>query len=231
MLKKTLFVLLCSSAVLAATAQRNSGLILKGGINRANVSTSTNGRVEDAKGLTSFHVGLVGDIELAKMFAFQPGILFTGKGTKSQTGVESDANYYKATTNPYYIEVPANLVLKLPLGQRSRIFAGAGPYVAIGVGGKNKAKGKYLGIAFENENDIEFSDDDPTTLNFEEGAGFGIMRRFDYGLNGLAGIEVSNVLFSVNYGHGLAKLQSGSDNSSDDLNKHRVWSFSIGIKL
>lgn len=231
MLKKTLFVLLCSGAALGVTAQRNSGVILKAGINRANVSTSTNGRVEDAKGLTSFHVGIVGDIELAKMFAFQPGIIFTGKGTKSQTGLESQPNYYKATTNPYYIEVPANLVLKLPLGQRSRIFAGAGPYIAVGITGKNKAKGKYLGIEFENESDIEFSDDDPTTLNFEEGAGFGVIRRFDYGLNGLAGIEVNNVLFSVNYGHGLAKLQSGGDNSSDDMNKHRVWSFSLGFKL
>ncbi len=230
MLKKTLLVLLSSSAALMATAQKNSGLILKGGLNIANVSTSSNGRVEDAKSLTSFHVGIVGDFELAKMFAFQPGILFTGKGTKSQTGSESAANYYKATTNPYYIEVPANLVLKLPLG-KSRIFAGAGPYVAIGVGGKNKAHGKYLGMSFKNENKIDFSNDDPTTLNYEEGAGFGILRRFDYGLNGLAGIEANNMVFSVNYGLGLAKLQSGADNSSDDMNKHRVWSFSIGFKL
>ena len=231
MTKRMLLVLLCSSAVLIATAQKNSGVIVKAGINRANVSTSSNGRVEDAKGLTSFHVGVVGDFELAKMFAFQPGILFTGKGTKSQTGSEAETNYFKATTNPYYIEIPANLVLKLPLGERSRIFAGAGPYLGIGVAGKNKAKGKYLGISFENEKDIEFSDDDPTTLNFEEGAGFETLRRFDYGLNGLAGVEVNNVLFSVNYGHGLAKLQSGAENSSDDLNKHRVWSFSIGVKL
>lgn len=230
MLKKTLFVLLCSSAALMATAQK-SGVILKGGLNVANVSTSTNGRVEDAKSLTSFHVGVLGDFELAKMFAFQPGILFTGKGTKSQTGLESQPNYYKATTNPYYIEIPANIVLKLPLGERSRIFVGAGPYVAVGITGNNKAKGKYLGVAFENESDIEFSNDDPTTLNFEEGAGFGVIKRFDYGLNGLAGVQVSNVLFSVGYGHGLAKLQSGSDNSSDDLNKHRVWSFSLGFKL
>src|SRR5690349_19005957 len=127
-----LLTLLCSSAALMATAQKNSGIILKAGINRANVSTSANGHVEDAKGLTSFHAGIVGDFELAKIFAFQPGIIFTGKGTKSQTGSEAESNYYKATTNPYYIEIPANLVLKLPLGQRSRIFAGAGPYVAVG---------------------------------------------------------------------------------------------------
>ncbi len=230
MLKKAFLMLLGSSAALIATAQ-NSGVILKGGINVANVSVTSNGRVEDAKSLTSFHVGVIGDFELAKAFAFQPGILFTGKGTKSQTGLESDANYYKATSNPYYIEVPANFVFKLPLGNQSKLFVGAGPYLGIGVAGKNKAQGKYLGIAFNNENDIEFSDDDPTTFNFEEGAGFGVLRRFDYGLNGLAGLEFNKLLFSVNYGHGLAKLQSGADNSSDDMNKHRVWSFSLGVKL
>lgn len=230
MIKKTFLVLLASSAVLVAAAQ-NSGVILKGGLNSANVSVTSGGRVEDARSITSFHVGVLGDFSLSKIIYFQPGVLFTGKGSKTQTGQQSDANYYRATSNPYYVEVPANLVFKLPLGVRSKVFVGAGPYLAIGVAGKNKAEGRYLGIDFDVENDIEFSDDDPTTLNFEEGAGFGIMRRFDYGLNGLAGLEFQNVLFSIGYGHGLAKLQSGADNSSDDLNKHRVWSFSIGLKL
>jgi hypothetical protein len=230
MLKKTFLMLLASSAVLVATAQ-NSGVILKGGLNVANVSTSSDGRVEDAKSLTSFHVGVLGDFSLSKIIYLQPGVLFTGKGTKSQTGQQSDANYYRATSNPYYVEVPVNLVFKLPLGTGSKVFVGAGPYLAIGVAGKNKAEGRYLGIDFDVENDIEFSDDDPTTFNFEEGAGFGVLRRFDYGLNGVAGLEFQKILLSVGYGHGLAKLQSGSENSSDDLNKHRVWSFSLGVKL
>jgi len=230
MLKKTFLMLLGSSAVLIATAQ-NSSVILKGGLNVANVSVSDDGDVDDATSITSFHVGLVADLALAKAISFQPGILFTGKGSKTQTGLQSDANYYRATTNPYYIEIPANLVFKLPLGERTKLFAGAGPYLGIGVAGKNKAEGRYLGMAFDVENDIDFSNDDPTTLNYEEGAGFNIMRRFDYGLNGLAGLEFKNVLFSVNYGHGLAKIQSGADNSSDDMNKHRVWSFSLGLKL
>jgi hypothetical protein len=229
MLKKAFLMLLCSSAVLIANAQKSS-FIIKGGLNIANVSTSSDGDIEDAKSLTSFHVGVVGDFPLAKVFSFQPGILFTGKGTKMQNGNESDANYFKFTSNPYYIEIPANLVFKLPLGE-TKLFAGAGPYLGIGIAGKNKGKGKFLGTPFETESDIEFNNDDPTTLNFEEDAGLGRMRRFDYGLNGLAGIEFKNMLFSVNYGHGLAKLQSGSDNSSDDMNKHRVWSFSIGVKL
>ena len=230
MLKKTFLMLLASGAVLVASAQK-TGVIFKGGLNVANVSTSSDGDVEDAKSLTSFHAGVLADISLSKVISLQPGILFTGKGTKTQNGLESDANYYKATSNPYYVEIPANLVFKIPLGAGSRVFVGAGPYLAIGVAGKNKAEGRYLGMDFDLESDIDFSNDDPTTTNFEEGAGFGIMRRFDYGLNGLAGLEFQKILLSVGYGHGLAKIQSGADNSSDDMNKHRVWSFSLGVKL
>ena len=60
------------------------------------------------------------------------------------------------------------------------------------------------------ENNIEWSNDDPTTSNEEEGAGFGIMKRFDYGLNGILGVETANLVLSANYGLGLAKLQSGT---------------------
>ena len=91
--------------------------------------------------------------------------------------------------------------------------------------------GKVFNVPFSSEKNIEFSDDDPTTLDYEEGAGFGIMKRFDYGLNGTAGIETKNIVFSLNYGLGLAKLQSGSNSSADDKNKHRVLSVTVGIKL
>lgn len=228
-MKKTIGMLLLSSfAVAIANAQ--SGLILKGGVNLANVSVTSNGRVDDAKQLTSFHVGVVGDVAISKFFSFQPGILLTGKGSKTESGTESDANFYRAKTNPLYIEIPANLVVKLPVSSQTKLFFGAGPYLGIGVAGKNKGEGKYLGIGFETENDIKFSNDDPTTLDYEEGAGFNILKRFDYGLNATAGFEFDKVLLGVNYGHGLSKLQSGSNNS-DDYNKHRVWSFSLGIKL
>jgi hypothetical protein len=204
---------------------------LEGGLNLANVSITDNGRVNDAKMLTSFHAGIRGDIPLGNIFSFQPGLFFTGKGTKSKSGDESSVTYYKATTNPYYVELPLNFVFKIADAKGSRFFAGAGPYLAVGVSGKNKVEGKYLGIAFSGEEDIRFSDDDPTTLDYEEGAGFGILKRFDYGLNGTAGLEGKSMTLALNYGFGLSKLQSGGNSSSDNNNKHRVLSVSLGFKL
>ena len=212
-----------------ANAQKSSA-ILRGGINFANVSVNDNGDIDDAKTLTSFQVGIIGDLHVAPCFSVQPGLIFTGKGTKTQSGTEGSANWYRATSNPYYLEVPVNLVLKTPTGP-VKFFVGAGPYLGIGVAGKNKVKGAILGAAFSSEENIKWSDDDPSTLNEEEGSGFGIMKRFDYGLNGLLGVEVKNAVVSVNYGLGLAKLQSGSNSGADNNNKHRVLSVTLGLKL
>jgi hypothetical protein len=203
--------------------------ILRAGLNLANVTITNDGTIEKAQTLTSFQLGFSGDIKMAPFLFFQPGILFTGKGSKTESGNVNDPNYYRASTNPYYIEIPANFVFKSP--GPIKFFAGAGPYLAMGVAGKNKVDGKFLGTSFHNEKNIEWSNDDPSTLDYEEGAGYGIMKRFDYGLNATAGIETKSSVLSVNYGFGLAKLQSGSNSSADDKNKHRVLSFIVGIKL
>lgn len=229
-MKKFLVLIPFSFILLNASAQKTSA-ILKGGVNLANVSITENGRIDDAKMLTSFQAGIIGDIDLTDFLALQPGLLVTGKGSKTQSGDPSDLNYFKATSNPIYIEVPLNLVFKAPIGGDTKFFAGAGPYLAIGIAGKNKTEGKIFGAGFSSEENIVWSDDDPTTLDYDEGAGFGIMKRFDYGLNGTAGIETKTIVLSASYGFGLAKLQSGSNSSEDDFNKHRVLSFTIGFKL
>ena len=205
---------------------------LQAGLNLANVSVTDDGRVKDANSLTSFNVGIMGDISLiGNTFFLQPGLLYTGKGTKVQDGDPAQPTYYKSTSNPRYIELPVNFVFKTPAVKNSRFFAGAGPYIAVGVAGRNEVEGKYLGVGFKSDTDIEFADDDPTTFSYEEGAGFGVLKRFDYGLNGIAGIEGKSMVLSVNYGLGLAKIQSGGNASADNNNKHRVWSFSLGFKL
>ena len=126
-----------------------------------------------------------------------------------------------------------NLVFKIPLEDKdksSSFFIGAGPYAAIGVSGKNKTEGHAGLVAFSGSDKIQYSNDDPTTFNQQEGAGLGIMRRFDFGLNGTAGFQLHSVLLSANYGYGLTKINSVAKND-DDKNKHRVLSFSIGFKL
>jgi hypothetical protein len=223
---KNRFLALCSVLLLSgvvANAQKSS-VFVKAGVNLANITTSKNGDIDDAKGIASFHAGLQADLPITKFFALQPGIFFTGKGAKVEW------NGITSSTKPYYIEVPVNAVIKIPLGDQSSFFVGAGPYVAVGIAGKNKIEGSILGANFSRTENIKFSDDDPFTSS-EEGAGYGIMRRFDYGLNGTVGLQGKFAMVSLNYGLGLAKLQSGTSSSDDELGKHRVLSLTVGFRL
>lgn len=213
-------------------SQVASAQVVRAGVNFANISITNDGDIDRNNTLVNFQAGITGDIPLTSFLFFQPGLILTGKGSKTEQGNTSGNTWYRATSNPWYIELPASLIFKTPGGKGvPRFFAGAGPYLGIGIAGKNKVEGKFLGASFSSEERIEWSNDDPSTLNYEEGAGYGIMKRFDYGVNGLAGLEFAKSVISVQYGLGLAKLQSGSNSSADDRNKHRVLSITLGIKL
>ena len=222
--------MLCGAVSYAQKTTPQPSLMIKGGLNLSNITIDKNGGLDDNKGIASFQAGLQADLPIGSFFSIQPGVFFTGKGAKVSSGNTSGDNWYRATTRPYYIEVPVNAVVKLPLGGQSNFFFGAGPYVAMGIAGKNKVEGEVLGASFSRSENIKFSSDDPFTST-EEGSGYNIVRRFDYGLNGTVGVESAHAVFSVNYGLGLAKIQSNTTSSDDELNKYRVLSFTVGYKL
>lgn len=228
---KLLLIVLFSFVISYSAFSQQSRAILKAGVNLANVSVTDNGNIDDANMLTSFQAGLVGDIHVTSLLYFQPGLVFTGKGSQIAIGRPDENLYVKQTSNPFYIEVPANFVIKLPFNSESHFFVGAGPYGAIGIAGKAKTDANVLGFSSHSENNIEFSNDDPATFGQEEGTGLGVLKRFDYGLNGTIGIEGKKLVLSAGYGLGLAKLQSGTTNGEDNNNKHRVLSFTVGVKL
>jgi hypothetical protein len=217
-------------AGLASQAQKAQ---LRGGINLANISVTDNGRVDQANQITSFQAGILTDIPLgSKFLVLQPGLLYTSKGAKVQKGSSGQAGYYKQTFNPRYLELPLTLLVKAPIGSGSRFYAGAGPYIAAGIGGNVKTEGTLpITGNYSYTRDITFSNDDPTTFNQEEGTGLGVVRRFDYGLNGTVGIEGKTMVLGATYGLGLAKLQSGTNNSADNNNKNRVLSVTLGFKF
>lgn len=230
-MKKSILAVVAIAAMAVSAKAQDNKYYLKAGFNMANVSTSKDGSYDNSTSLPSFHAGFMADLPLGTLLSVQPGLLFTGKGTKLEYGNSSDAVYFKNSVNPYYIELPVNLLVNIPLVDgESKFFIGAGPYAAVGIAGKYKTTIKVPGSTINTEGNIKFTNDDPTT-SAEENAGLGRMKRFDYGINGTAGFAFKNMLVSVNYGHGLTKLNSGSDNTTNDSNKNRVWSISLGVSL
>lgn len=186
--------------------------------------------MDDANALNSFHIGIGYDIPFSENFSFQPGLLYTGKGAKTSVGQAGSNFYYTAKSNPMYLELPLNFVGKIPLTQTSSFYLGAGPYAAMGINGKNKVDRYILSTHSYTSSDIVYSKDNPTTSQ-EENYGYGKLKRFDYGLNALAGFEFTRFTLGANYGYGLVNINSGTDNNSSDKGKNRVWSFTLGIKL
>src|SRR5205085_1109622 len=103
--------------------------IIRAGLNFANVTITNDGDIDRNKMLTSFQVGIIKESKLVPFLFIQSGVLFTGKGSKTEQGDPNGPTWYRATSNPYYIEIPMNLLIKSP--GPIRFFVGAGPYLAI----------------------------------------------------------------------------------------------------
>lgn len=204
---------------------------IQAGVNLANITQNSSGDTEDNNTLTTFNAGFMTRLGISKTFDVETGLLLTGKGAKAETYFNGGNDYVKSKFNPLYVELPVNAVVSIPLQKQSSLFFTAGPYIAVGVAGKSKLETKsVLGIT-ESERDIKFSNDNPFTSE-QEDAAYDKLKRFDYGANVGAGIDVGKLLLKANYGFGLTKINSTEgNNSADDKNKYRTLSFSVGIPL
>ncbi len=125
-----------------------------------NMATTKFGDSYDETGMTiGFHFGVIADIKLTEMLYFTPGLLYSGKGYK----------YDKIeTASASYVDIP--LVFSARFGDIDQLQfqVNAGPYVAMGVGGKIKSE--------KNDSEKDF---------------FDYYKGFDYGLSVGGGILIS----------------------------------------
>ncbi len=203
---------------------------VQGGVNLANITTTKSGSTEKNNIHPTFNVGLLGRFGLSKEIDLESGLLFSGKGSKADTYFNGGNDYVKSVFNPYYLEVPLNLVFSIPMNKKStELFFNAGPYMAIGIAGKSKVETKIGPLISSSSENIQFSNDNPFTSE-QDDAAYNKLKRFDYGLNFGGGIRLSSVILKANYGFGLAKINSTeNNNSTDDKNKFRTLSVSVGF--
>ena len=225
---KKLFLGLALTITVALSTKAQ--VYVQGGLNLANITKTNDGQTEKNNILPSFNVGILGRLPLANMFSLESGVLLTGHGSKAETYFTS-GNYTKTKFNPLYLQVPLNAIVKIPLEKSSNIFFNAGPYIAMGIGGKATREDRYLGITSNSSSSIKFSNDDPFTSQ-QDDAAYNKLKRFDYGLNFGGGFQFQHFIIKANYGLGLAKINSTeSNNTANDKNKYRTLSFSVGIPL
>lgn len=218
-MKKNILIVVTLLSSLTLSGQVRWGI--KAGFSGGNMrlKDQTQEKLFHDRMLPAYHAGVLADIPLAKSFAVQPALLYSGKGTKTTstfiTGM--GGNEEAITSYRYnYLELPVNFLYKGEAG-RGKVFAGLGPYVAYGIGGKVTYKG--YNAATKKSRQIKFDGEDNT--NVEELHANAI----DVGVNLLAGYEFKNgLLFSINYTSGFLDV-SASDRT---LEKHRYFGLSVG---
>lgn len=183
---------------------------VKGGLNIANqkIILDFMGTSIDRSGdaIATFHIGGVADIPLGEHFSFRPELLLSGKGSNFDATTENGDNT-KANIRPYYLEIPLNIVYRHQFASGLRFFGGAGPDIAYGLFGKAKADGQSSDV-------------------FEKGG----YKRFDFGLNILAGLELSSgITVSANFTPGLANIYDGEDISGAEDIKFKNTTFGISV--
>ncbi len=178
----------------SATAQEIK-LGVRGGLNFANITKNQPNNLSTRIG---FNLGGVVDIGLSEHFSIQPGLQISTKGAKS------GSDYIFRTT---YLEVPVYALYHYKL-EKISFFGGAGPYLALGVGGQEIAGGNRQSIAWG-----------------ESGA----WHRGDAGLGFILGIEIKpGFQAGINYDLGLVNIHKQANGGDNITAYNRVFGLFIG---
>ncbi|WP_286842935.1 MULTISPECIES: porin family protein [Sphingobacterium] len=191
---------------LGAFAQGGLGYGLRAGVNIPKYSLDN----ESTQSNTGFFVTGYLDAPVSPYFSIQPGLSLQNKGGKWTPASSSEIK-----ESVMSLDIPVNLVAKLPTGGSGNFFIGAGPYVGFGLSGKRKGEIGEGNIKIER--DLNFGSNENDDL-----------KRTDFGINFLAGYQLTNG-FQINAGYGLGLTNLAP--ASGDMAKNRVWSIGIGFGL
>ena len=211
-----------SQAQQKASHRSGTSFGLRAGINFQNI----NGKDENDDKLkndmlTGFNIGINAEIPVGIDFYFQPGLLYSIKGAKSEDVGQS----FNTTIKISYLELPLNFLYK-PLLGKGHLILGFGPYVAFGIGGKAtyEGGGSSLTEKIKFQKTVKSSDPDDVVY----------IRPMDAGANMLVGYEFGNkVSFQLNTQLGLTKINPEYEGASNDNTsvKNTGFGFSLGYRF
>ncbi|SEW12157.1 Outer membrane protein beta-barrel domain-containing protein [Chitinophaga sp. YR573] len=204
-------ILLFSAALLTAGitfAQTKVGIIA--GPNFSSITsknTIAGSGKETSDILVGLRAGVTADLQLADEFYIGTGLLYAGKGGKNK-----DNSDVKTTLS--YLQIPINFLFKPEVGS-GKLNLGAGPYVAYGIGGKNKATVGNVSAEYK---------------AFDDESGDLKLKRFDAGVGVVAGYEFNAGLYlGLNADLGLVNAYEKTDGNRSF--KNTSFGVSVGYKF
>lgn len=216
-----ILVLLGSPAMAQTTDAEGVSFGIRAGINFQNINGKDNDDDNlELKMVPRFNAGVVADIPVAPEFYFQPGLLYTTKGAKTEEEANSSLEY-----NISYLELPLSFLYKPVLGS-GYMLLGFGPYVAYGLSGKVKIESPLV----NEDRDIEFGDETSSVIDILDIPFTDTFKRLDYGANLFFGYQLQNG-FSVQLNTQLGLAKINADNNLDANDEMTFKNTGFGISL
>ncbi len=166
------------------------------GINFSNMT-----KEDDYKALPGFTLGVGMDYAFTDIWSLKSGLMFSSKGWKYK-------EHGKSTYRPVYMEIPVMAALKMPLTDGIKFVVNAGPYFAVGLGGKTKTHGSE---------DVKIFGSDGMD-----------MKRFDLGVQYGVGVELAG-RYLVNLTGQNGFISPFRHTGGHDGEKSRNMSFAISL--
>lgn len=180
---------------------------IKGGVNLTNLYVDDD--VSDENMKVGFNAGFFAKLPVTRGFSIQPELLYSSKGAKeTYNNFILGEGEYRFNLN--YIELPVLAVFNLAKNFNLHV----GPYVS------------YLaGVNIKDLNKDEGTIDEVAELDADN------FNRFDYGVAGGLGIDISNFTIGARYNYGLKEIGKSGSVSGELLkdSKNSAISLYIGI--
>lgn len=194
---------------------------VKAGLNLSNLIMKDDDETysEDFKMNPGFHFGLTAEFPITEMISFEPALLLSTKGAKilEEETYSGETYKYEGKVNLFYLDIPLTAKAYFDI-ENARAYGVFGPYLGMGLSGKSKWEGSYMGETESEETDINWGSDEEDDL-----------KRLDFGLSVGAGVEIKSVQIGLSYNLGLTNISANT--YGGEKTNNRVLGISIGYKF
>lgn len=208
-------LLFCSHQLSAQKYRFRAGLNLSNMLVKDDVGSFPSGTDQ----YVGFHLGITAQYGIGSKFFFEPEVLISSKGFQFEEEIDLSGTIVNAEGKfkPLYLDIP--LTFKIYLVKESKgVYFALGPYIGVGIGGKNETTLSVLGNTETRSTDIDWGSGENDDF-----------KRFDLGIKTRAGIEFNSFLFDISYDYGITNIVAHPMDGS--VLKNRVLRFSIGYIL
>ena len=166
---------------------------------------ATDNKNADFSAILGYSIGVTAEYSITEQIFLQSGLSLLTKGAKrSESHRDSDGSYeFEMTARPMLFQLPVHAAYKFQVKEGIIVNVNAGPYLALGIGGKIKHEDSFT----DRSGDTETEKGDENFFGSEKKGGF---KNIDYGFGIGTGVEIGKISINLTINWGAANLSRSS---------------------